>query len=79
MWTLRCQIGVLGLSVKFSRNIGDLPNGPRAAPPHVFGGAKGYVCSPKFSDGGAAAHPASPLPPPSSRQMASLLILTEGC
>ena len=32
MWTLRCQIGVLGLSVKFSRNIGDLPNGPRSPP-----------------------------------------------
>ena len=79
MWTLRCQIGVLGLSLKLSRNIGDLPNGPRAAPnANVFGVAKGYVCSTKFSDGGAAAHPASPLPPPSSRQMASLLILTEG-
>ena len=70
MWTLRCQIGVLGLSLKLSRNIGDLPNGPRASSLKAFGGAKRYVCSPKFSDGGAAAHPA----PPSS----SALFSTDG-
>ena len=59
MWTLRCQIAVLGLSLKLSRNIGDLPNGPRAAPPpNVFGEQKdmftpqvfrwGSSCSPCF-------------------------------
>ena len=62
--TLRCQIGVLGLSLRLSRNIGDLPNGPRAGLLKIFGGAKRYVCSPTFSDGGAAAPPAPPLPPP---------------
>ena len=79
MWTLyghsKRQIGVLGLSLKLSRTFGDFSNDPRAGPLEIFGGAKRYVCTPKFLDGGATAPPAPPLPPPLWWTSWSLLIL----
>ena len=50
MLPLRCQIGVLGLSLKLLRNISGLPNDPRAAP-QCFGGSKKICLLPRFSDG----------------------------
>ena len=66
MWTMRCTISALVLSLKLSMKNVNLPNGARAGTLRIFTMAitKRYVCSHKFSDQGATAAPAPPLPPP---------------
>ena len=51
MWTLRCQVGVLGLSLKLSRNIDYLPKGPCASPLKIFGGERHMFAPPSFQMG----------------------------
>ena len=46
--TPRCQIGVLGLSLKLSRKIGDFPNDPVQGPLEIFGVQKDMFAPPSF-------------------------------
>ena len=62
--TQSCQIGVVGLSLKLSRTIGDFPKDHVQGPLEIFGGEKRYFCTTKFLYGGATAPPGTPLPPP---------------
>ena len=75
----KCEIGVLGLSVKLFRTIGDFPNDPMQSPIEILGGAKMYVCTHKFLDVVQLHPPAPPLPPPLWWTSWSLLILAQGC
>ena len=52
MWTLCVvKIGVLGLSLRLSRNIGDLPNGPRAGLLKFFLEQRDMFAPPRFQMG----------------------------
>ena len=53
VFTLRYEIGILGLSIKLSRTIRDFPNDPHAGPSqHFLGGEQKYILAPpKFCMG----------------------------
>ena len=63
MDVLSYQIGVLGLSIKLSREAGDLPNDDRVGSLKIFGGVKMCLLL-QVLDWEATAPPAPPLPPP---------------